>query len=105
MLIKSQCNYPAVEQQRVGLARALVNNPWIIIADEPTGNLDTHAADDVMQLLQELNKKHKRTVVMVTHNLIYLPLATKEVAMKDGKVISSVGEVRAEIKKELQGVI
>lgn len=94
------------EQQRVGLARALVNDPEIIIADEPTGNLDTHNSDFVMQFLQFLSTKKRRTIVMVTHNLIYLPLATKTIAMRDGKVISG-GEtaVREQIKEELKGVL
>ena len=94
------------EQQRVGLARALVNNPLIILADEPTGNLDTHSADAVMQILQELNIKHKRTIIMVTHNLVYLPLATKTVAMKDGTVVSAdTTGVKEQIKEELKRVI
>ncbi|MEK9156216.1 MAG: ABC transporter ATP-binding protein [Patescibacteria group bacterium] len=94
------------EQQRICLARALINNPWIIVADEPTGNLDSHNSDDVMRLFQELNIKSKRTIIMVTHNLIYLPMATKKIAMRDGRVVSlDDSGVRAEIKKELAGVI
>lgn len=94
------------EQQRIALARALVNNPWIIIADEPTGNLDTHNADQVMQVLQLLNVKKKRTVIMVTHNLAYLPLATKTIAMKDGNVVSSGTQaVKEQIREELKGVL
>lgn len=94
------------EQQRVGLARALINNPWILVADEPTGNLDTHSADQVIQLLQDLNIRRKRTIVMVTHNLAYLPVATKSIALKDGLVVSSdTGQVKEQIRKELKGVI
>lgn len=94
------------EQQRVCIARALVNDPWIIIADEPTGNLDTHNADQVIALFQELNVGKKRTIIMVTHNLAYLPLATKTIAMKDGKVESSSSEaVKEQIRKELKGVL
>jgi len=93
------------EQQRVGLARALVNNPWIVVADEPTGNLDTHNADLVMEVLQKLRAK-KRTVLMVTHNLTYLPIATKTIALKDGKVISSGSEaIKKQIKEELKSVL
>lgn len=93
------------EQQRVGLARALINDPEIIIADEPTGNLDTHTADEVMQIFQELNVKHRRTIIMVTHNLAYLPMANKTIAMEDGAVVSTeVAGVKAQIKKELKGV-
>lgn len=77
------------EQQRVCLARALINNPKIIIADEPTGNLDTHNADQVMQTLQRLNKEEKRTIVMVTHNMSYLPYANRTIDVQDGKIVSS----------------
>lgn len=80
------------EQQRVCLARALINNPKIIIADEPTGNLDTHNADQVMQTLQKLNLQDKRTIVMVTHNMSYLPYANRTIEMQDGKIISSKKE-------------
>lgn len=94
------------EQQRIGIARALVNNPWIIIADEPTGNLDSKNADDVIKLFKKLNQENHRTVIMVTHNLSYLPLATKTIAIKDGKVISS-GEkvVKEQIRRELKEVL
>ena len=94
------------EQQRVCIARALVNNPWIIIADEPTGNLDTHNSDQIIALFQDLNKNKKRTIIMVTHNLAYLPLASKTIAMKDGKVESSSEEaVKEQIRNELKGVV
>lgn len=94
------------EQQRVGLARALINNPWIIVADEPTGNLDTHNSDAVMQVFQDLNLKHKRTVIMVTHNLAYLPMANRTVAIKDGLIVSTNTKgVKEQIKKELAGVL
>jgi len=94
------------EQQRIGLARALVNNPWILVADEPTGNLDTKNADDVMKILVDLNKNHGRTIIMVTHNLAYLPLATKTVAIKDGRIVSSdAAGVRSEIRKELKEIL
>lgn len=73
------------EQQRVCLARALINDPKIIIADEPTGNLDTHNADQVMQILQKLNVEKKRTIVMVTHNMTYLPFANRTIEVRDGK--------------------
>lgn len=91
------------EQQRIGLARALINNPWIIVADEPTGNLDSHSSDEVMHLFQELNLKGKRTIIMVTHNLIYLPMANKKIAMRDGLVVSSgASEVKEALRKELE---
>lgn len=91
------------EQQRVCLARALINNPKIIIADEPTGNLDTHNADSVMQMLQKLNIEKKRTIVMVTHNMTYLPYANRTIAMKDGKVDNSKVNLTENIAKEALG--
>ncbi|MFA7254148.1 MAG: ABC transporter ATP-binding protein [Patescibacteria group bacterium] len=93
------------EQQRIGMARALVNDPWIIVADEPTGNLDTHSADQVMQMLQKLNVSRKRTIIMVTHNLAYLPMATKEVAMRDGQIVSGASAVKQQIREELKEVL
>jgi putative ABC transport system ATP-binding protein len=89
------------QQQKVSLARALVRNPWIIIADEPTGNLDSHSSDEIMALFSRLNRQSKRTIVMVTHNLVYLPYSNHEVAMKDGKVESkSRAEIIEEVGKE-----
>lgn len=78
------------EQQRVGLARALINNPWIILADEPTGNLDTHASDQIIDILQDLNVNKKRTVVMVTHNPAYDQLANVKIEMRDGRIIKEL---------------
>lgn len=72
------------QQQRVSLARSLVNNPWVIVADEPTGNLDSKAGNDVMQILYDLTKNLKRTVILVTHNLDYVILATQMIYIKDG---------------------
>ena len=74
------------QQQRVAIARALVNNPWILICDEPTGNLDSKASEEVMDLLEKLNSKSKRTVVLVTHNPEHLKYANRVVYMKDGKI-------------------
>ena len=74
------------QQQRVAIARALVNNPWILIADEPTGNLDSKSSQEVMGLLEELNSKSKRTVVLVTHNPDHLKFANRVVHLADGKI-------------------
>lgn len=90
------------QQQRVSIARSLVRNPWIIIADEPTGNLDTHTADQIMMTFKTLNSKHRRTIIMVTHNLIYLPYATTKIAMKDGIIESqTASEIAEELEKEI----
>ncbi len=74
------------EQQRVAMARALVNNPSYIVADEPTGNLDTKNGDEIIKLLLYLNKELGRTVVLVTHNIEYLSLASQIVSIEDGQV-------------------
>lgn len=74
------------QQQRIALARALVTNPEIIIADEPTGNLDYESGQDLMQLLQALNKESGKTVVMVTHDLEYLKFAKTAIRMFNGEV-------------------
>jgi len=75
------------QQQKAGLARALVSNPWIIMADEPTGNLDSESGDQMMAYLQELNEAHKRTVLMVTHNKNYWNCGTRRIEMKDGLIV------------------
>lgn len=75
------------EQQRVAILRALANNPWIILVDEPTGNLDSKSADEVMDILLNLNRKSLRTILMVTHNPEYLHFADRVVYMKDGKIV------------------
>ncbi len=74
------------EQQRVAIARSLANNPEVILADEPTGNLDTKTGEKVMQFLEDLNKKGK-TIVMVTHNPNLAEKHAKKIyGLKDGKV-------------------
>lgn len=75
------------QQQRVSLARALTINPSVIIADEPTGNLDTVSGDELMALLGELNTQKGVTIVMVTHDLEYLKYATKLFHIIDGKLV------------------
>lgn len=74
------------ERQRVAIARALINDPEIILADEPTGNLDTKTGDEIMKLLKDLNKKGK-TIILVTHNPDLTKLANKIIKLKDGKII------------------
>jgi len=76
------------ERQRVAIARALVNDPEIILADEPTGNLDTKTGNEIMKLLKDLNKKGK-TIILVTHNPDLTKLANKIVRLKDGKLVGA----------------
>jgi putative ABC transport system ATP-binding protein len=74
------------QQQRVAIARALMNNPKIILADEPTGNLDTKAGDDVMNILKELNKQGK-TIILITHEADIAKQAKKIIKIGDGNII------------------
>lgn len=74
------------EQQHVAIARALVNDPKVILADEPTGNLDTQNRDMVMDILQRLHKMG-HTIIMVTHDMDLLPYASCVVRISDGKIV------------------
>jgi len=84
------------EQQRVAICRALSTNPWILIADEPTGNVDTKNAKIIMDIFYRQNRKSKRTILMVTHNPDYLKYAHRVFHMVDGKIV----EVRTIQEKE-----
>ena len=75
------------EKQRVAIARALVNNPSVIFADEPTGNLDSKSGLQVMQILQELNLKHKHTIILVTHEKYTAEHAERIIRVKDGLIV------------------
>ena len=76
------------QQQRVAIARALVTNPLIMLADEPTGNLDSQNSKEVMQLLQNLNKEQNITIIMVTHEDEMASYADRTIVFKDGLIIS-----------------
>lgn len=90
------------QQQRIAMARALINNPEIIIADEPTGNLDFTSGQTVMQLLHDLNEQENRTVVMVTHDLEYIKFAKSVIRIMDGKVIGILeGKDKTKLMKEV----
>jgi putative ABC transport system ATP-binding protein len=75
------------QQQRVAIARALAAEPSLILADEPTGNLDTRSGDEIASLLREVAKKYGRTVVMVTHDPRIAAYADRIIFLKDGKVV------------------
>ena len=75
------------EAQRVAIARALVNSPKIILADEPTGNLDTENADSIIDLIFKLREKFKQTFVIVTHNEEFASKCDRIIKMVDGKII------------------
>lgn len=78
------------EQQKIGFARALISNPHIIIADEPTGNLDSTSSDEVMSLFHTLNVQFKKTIILVTHNQAYWDMGTRRIEMKDGMIVKEV---------------
>jgi len=79
-------NLSGGQQQRVAIGRALMNNPKIILADEPTGNLDTKTGEDIFNLLQNLTQKSHRTVVMITHNEALAERTDRSIYMKDGEI-------------------
>lgn len=76
------------QQQRAAVARALINNPDVLLCDEPTGNLDQKTGDDVMELLLQLNKTEKRTIVIVTHNPEIAARCERIIEIADGTLIS-----------------
>ena len=76
------------EQQRVAVARALINNPSIVMADEPTGNLDSANARDLHELFIDLRKQFNQTFLIVTHNEELAQMSDRIVHMKDGKIIN-----------------
>jgi putative ABC transport system ATP-binding protein len=75
------------EMQRIALARALIMNPPVLLADEPTGNLDSESGTRVVQLLRELGRQHGTTIVMVTHSPEIAAVADRLISMRDGKVV------------------
>ena len=75
------------EQQKVAIGRALMINPNIILADEPTGNLDSKSSNEIIQLLKKANKEYNQTIIMITHNLEIAKLADRIIQIEDGKII------------------
>ena len=75
------------QQQRVSIGRAMINNPALMLADEPTGNLDSKASDEIISLLKISNKKFNQTVIMITHDLEIAKEADRVITIEDGKII------------------
>jgi putative ABC transport system ATP-binding protein len=78
------------QQQRVGIARAIVADPPILLCDEPTGDLDRGSADDILSLLQQLNRQHNKTIVMVTHDPKAADHASRQLEMDKGQLIERI---------------
>ena len=85
-------NLSGGQQQRVAIARALITKPAIILADEPTGNLDSKTSSDVLGLLKVTSQKFKQTLVMITHNNELAQLANRIIRIEDGKIIQPKGD-------------
>lgn len=75
------------QQQRVSIGRALINHPAILLADEPTGNLDSRSSDESVELLKLSNQKYKQTIVMITHNLEIAKIADRILRIEDGRLV------------------
>ncbi len=78
------------QQQRTSIGRAMITNPAIILADEPTGNLDSKSSEEVVTLLKKSNKDYKQTIIMITHNLEIAKVADRIITIKDGKIVKEV---------------
>lgn len=75
------------QQQRVAIGRALINHPSIVLADEPTGNLDSKASQEIVKLLKTSNEKYKQTIIMITHNPNIAKIADRIIKIEDGKIV------------------
>ena len=78
------------QEQRTSIGRAMITNPAIILADEPTGNLDSKASDEIVALLKKSNKDYKQTIVMITHNMEIAKCADRIIKIEDGKIVKEV---------------
>ncbi len=75
------------QQQRTSIGRAMITNPAIILADEPTGNLDSKSSDEIIALLKKSNKEYKQTIIMITHNMEIAKIADRIIKIEDGKIV------------------
>lgn len=75
------------QQQRVSIGRALITNPAIILADEPTGNLDSKSSDEIVALLKKSNKDYNQTIIMITHNMEIAKEADRIIKIEDGRIV------------------
>jgi len=84
------------QQQRVAVARALMSRPAVIVADEPTGNLDSHSTDEVMDLLRRAVDELRQSVIMVTHDTATAVYADRVLVCRDGRIVSDLRDVTAD---------
>ena len=75
------------QQQRVSIGRALITHPAIVLADEPTGNLDSKSSDEIVALLKKANKEYKQTIIMITHNMEIAKVADRIIEIEDGHIV------------------
>lgn len=103
LLNKNPYELSGGEKQRVAICRALINNPDLILADEPTGNLDSKSGQTVIRALDRINQKYKKTIVMVTHDPQMASHCTRIILMKDGKILDVMKreEEKEEFYKEI----
>lgn len=78
------------QQQRTSIGRAMITNPAIILADEPTGNLDSKSSDEIVELLKRSNRDYKQTIVMITHNMEIAKIADRIIKIEDGKIVKNI---------------
>ena len=84
-------NYLGGQQQRVSIGRALMNRPAVLLADEPTGNLDSKNSREILDLLKESNKQYNQTLIMITHDMNIAKEADRIIWVEDGKVRENRG--------------
>ena len=78
------------QQQRTSIGRAMITSPAIILADEPTGNLDSKSSDEIVSLLKKSNRDYKQTIIMITHNMEIAKIADRIIRIEDGKIVEEV---------------
>ena len=78
------------QQQRTSIGRALITNPTLVLADEPTGNLDSKSSDEIVNLLQKSNRELKQTIIMITHNMEIAKCANRILKIEDGRIVEEV---------------